>query len=333
MKAKTQRNLLLSIILSLTFLFIIFGFSDIKVTINAIKNVSFLWFCLAALSAFAVWMFEALTMKIFSVVTTKKMSYLYLLKITLIGSFFSAITPLSTGGQPAQIAYMTKNNIEGGKATAIVISRFIAYQIALTLFGLLGLLFAYPFVSKNVSNWAFLVFIGFIVNSGVLILAFLMSLKKKVAVFLVKIIIKPLGWLRIIKKPKKVENKMLEEAHYFNNHMKKMLSRPLSFILAFLSSSMRLLAFISVPYFVILSLGLNYNFFEIIATQLVLFIIFSMAPTPGASGASEAGYMLFFSNYFGNKITAGLLIWRFLTYYVNLIIGGILTFVETKRSI
>lgn len=72
-----------------------------------------------------------------------------------------------------------------------------------------------------------------------------------------------------------------------------MLSHPLSFILAFISSSLRLLAFISVPYSVILSLGLNYGFFEIVATQLVLFIIFSMAPTPGASGASEAGYMIF----------------------------------------
>ncbi|MEA2067403.1 MAG: lysylphosphatidylglycerol synthase transmembrane domain-containing protein [Thermotogota bacterium] len=207
MKTKTLRNLLLSVILSLIFLFVIFGFSDIKVTIQAIKDVSFLWFCLAALAAFAVWMFEALTMKVFAVVSAKKISYLYLLKITLIGSFFSAITPFSTGGQPAQIAFMSKNDLEGGKATAIVVSRFIAYQIALTFFGLLGVLMAYPFVSKNVSNWAFLVFIGFTINSGVLILALLLSLKKKMAEFLVKALIIPLSWLRIIKNPKKQNTK------------------------------------------------------------------------------------------------------------------------------
>ncbi|MFO7881985.1 MAG: lysylphosphatidylglycerol synthase transmembrane domain-containing protein [Kosmotogaceae bacterium] len=333
MKTKTVRNLLLSIILSVVFLFIIFGFSDLQVTFEAIKNVSFFWFFVAVLSAFAVWLFEALTLKIFSTNFSKKIDYLYLLKITLIGSFFSAITPLSTGGQPAQIAFMSKNDVEGGKATAIVVSRFIAYQIALTFFGLMGIFFAYPFVSRNVSNWAFLFFIGFAVNSGVLILALLFSLKRKMAEFIVKIIIKPLSWIKIIKNPKKLEQKVLKEAHFFNIHMKKMLSNPLSLILGFMSSSLRLFSFISVPYFVILSLGLNYGFFEIIATQLVLFLIFSMAPTPGASGASEVGYMVFFSNYFGNKITAGLLIWRFLTYYVNLIIGGILTSIETKRSI
>ena len=55
-------------------------------------------------------------------------------------------------------------------------------------------------------------------------------------------------------------------------------------------------------------------------------------PTPGASGVAEGGYGLLFSQLVNNHdITMLTLSWRFLTVYVGVIIGILITYKEILK--
>ncbi len=53
-------------------------------------------------------------------------------------------------------------------------------------------------------------------------------------------------------------------------------------------------------------------------------IISSFVPIPGATGGIEFGFIQFFGNFItGSKLSALMIVWRFVTYYFILIIGAI----------
>ena len=53
-------------------------------------------------------------------------------------------------------------------------------------------------------------------------------------------------------------------------------------------------------------------------------MITAFIPVPGASGGSEGTYALLFSYLMGNILSSSsMLIWRFTTYYLVLIIGAL----------
>ena len=57
----------------------------------------------------------------------------------------------------------------------------------------------------------------------------------------------------------------------------------------------------------------------------------SFVPIPGASGGIEYGFTQFFGNFIGLEyISAVLLIWRTITYYLGMIIGALLFNLEKK---
>ena len=54
----------------------------------------------------------------------------------------------------------------------------------------------------------------------------------------------------------------------------------------------------------------------------LLFVSASYTPLPGASGAQEGGFLLYFRDIFKDgTIGLALLIWRFFTFYLYLIVG------------
>jgi len=90
--------------------------------------------------------------------------------------------------------------------------------------------------------------------------------------------------------------------------------------------------FYLIPFFVFKSFDLNINIgiFEVIVCSSFTLLIGNFVPIPGGSGGIEFGFMQFFSSFVSNSILASaLIIWRFITYYLGIIVGGIsLSFFE-----
>ena len=63
--------------------------------------------------------------------------------------------------------------------------------------------------------------------------------------------------------------------------------------------------------------------------SFLLFVSASYTPLPGASGAQEGGFLLYFRGIFtGGTVGLALLAWRFFTYYLFLITGVIVVLNE-----
>jgi len=90
------------------------------------------------------------------------------------------------------------------------------------------------------------------------------------------------------------------------------------------------------PYFVILALAKTTTSatpLKSICASAYVLIMGSFVPIPGASGGIEFGYLKFFGNFIeGSLLKASLLIWRTISYYLPMLIGGLLFNINIKRG-
>jgi len=71
----------------------------------------------------------------------------------------------------------------------------------------------------------------------------------------------------------------------------------------------------------------------LLTVAFLLFVSASYTPLPGASGAQEGGFMVFFGSMFTQgTIGLALLVWRFFTYYLFLIVGAVLSIAGSIRD-
>ena len=90
-------------------------------------------------------------------------------------------------------------------------------------------------------------------------------------------------------------------------------------------NTLSLLCFYIVPFFVFRALGnCDVTIIASIILSAYTFLIGSFVPIPGGTGGLEYGFMTFFKVYAtGGLLSSAMLVWRLLTYYLGMIIGGI----------
>ncbi len=66
------------------------------------------------------------------------------IRYSFIGFFYSCITPSASGGQPAQIYYMSKDGLDVSVSTLVLMIVTITYKAVLVLVGFVVLLFMGP---------------------------------------------------------------------------------------------------------------------------------------------------------------------------------------------
>ena len=59
---------------------------------------------------------------------------------------------------------------------------------------------------------------------------------------------------------------------------------------------------------------------------------YAFVPLPGASIATEGGFYALFTVYFGDSRLAAMLIWRFLTYYLTIVLGLAAVLIDGFRA-
>ena len=86
------------------------------------------------------------------------------LRIPIIQALFNAITPMSTGGQPSQLAAMIQMGMEGGRSTSILLMKFIIYQIVVLFAYVFTIIFGFHMVMTKFAGLAIFIAIGFLIH-------------------------------------------------------------------------------------------------------------------------------------------------------------------------
>ena len=263
--------------------------------------------------------------------STKRSRPFLCYKMNAIGRYYDCITPMSTGGQPFQVFYLNKHGVDAGTAISIPIARYVIFQIAWTIIGLFATVYStICFGETNLVSVAS--YVGFALNLLMIVGVWALSVGK-IGKILVAKGLKLLSKMHIVKSYEKVYDKVMDTVGGFQSTMKtytKGFGRLLIFVL---SNMLQLIIQYSIPFFIFLLLGGNPTM-DIFVTIWVYAILVDLAsgfvPLPGGTGMSEVAFTLVLTPIFPEgTVFWGLLIWRFMNYYIYLI-QGLFTLIYDK---
>lgn len=321
-----KKNSILLLIITLLILFLVLkdDFNDI---INVLLNVDIKYIIFSIIAMFVYLIFRSLSK--FSIVReySKSLKFITIFKQTLITQFLNGITPFSTGGQPMEIYMLKKSNLSLAKSTNVVLLTSLVYQIALVLYGVFAIVMNYkysffdsiPFVRK-------LVVLGFSINTIVCIAICVICFSNKTSTFIANICIKIGKKLKIIKDDSDFVERMNNKIYDFQQSGKLFITNKKLFIKMFIYEVIALTIFYSIPLFLIKGLKIesSIGLLTVLTSSAYVLLIGSFVPIPGGSGGIEFGFIKFFGTFISNSnLSALLLIWRFVTYYLGIVIGGI----------
>ncbi len=326
---KNKKNfILLSLLIAIT-IYVFQKQVELKSIIDIFKTIqlSYLYIGLGCMIVF--WIFEAYMIDSLVKKISGKRQLWTSIKMTIIGQYYSFITPFASGGQPAQLYIMQKENISASKGTVVLASKFIIFQVTVTVYSLVLALVQLKTLMITSTQVSTFVFIGLTINTVGLTCLMLIALNPEKLKRIAHKIIHCLTTVKLIKgemdKDEKID-RFIEEYLEGVNQLKEDLTLT---IYMFGLSIIQLTAFFSITFFVYKALGLTgTSAFRIISLQSMLYMAVSFVPIPGTVGASEAGFALLLGSVFhGNFLAAGLLLWRTITYYFGLLFSGVFSLI------
>lgn len=327
---KKKANYLFIILMIVATLAIMFSSENLKDLPQLLLKTNIVYLLLATSMMLGDWLFDGLILNLITRTVHGNISYFKSLKIAIIGQYYSAITPFSTGGQPVQVYLMSKDSISVTKGSLILFNKFIIYQIAVTLYSLVMFILKLSFILNDAKGAVPFVIIGFVMNLGVLAGIVLLFYKEEWIKPIVLYVLKFLNKVGIIKDMDKYVGKLDQSMLEYTQSVEKIKENKKSSLLLLILTIVQLTFYFSITYFVYLALGLSgETFIDIIAVQSLVYMAASYIPTPGTAGASEGGYYLLFKPLFTkNLIMYALLLWRTISYYLRVLVTGFVTLVD-----
>ena len=329
----------LNIILLVIVAFIVIFFSlkdDFNGAMNYFKNINYLWILVAVLFMLANIFFQSLSQYRFLKEVDPNYKFSSCFRLMCMAMFFNAITPFSSGGQPFEMYLLSKEGIKVSDSLNALIQNFITYQFGLIFTGTVVIVINAIFkVLPDTLLLKKIVLIGYFVNVIVMGLIIFFSRAKKVNTKLFSKLIKFIFHFKFIKNREEKEAKFLQYLDDFYNSTAIMKNNKKNTILSFIFNLISLCFLYLIPVFVFYALG-NYDltFENSFVASAFTFLIGSFVPIPGATGGLEYGFVDFFKVFISNAtlLSAGMLLWRLITYYFSMFIGGIILMTYRRKD-
>ena len=293
------------------------------------------WMLLCAAAMIGFWLLQTLVYHMAAKVVDVRIPLHRSLKVMMFGEYYSAVTPFASGGQPMQLGYYRRYGVSAAKGTSILALRYIGYLTAICLCFLVAFAAQGQRILAEHPVVFWLTALGFAVNLvSVLLVALLLfrrSMVERAGAWVIGLLCK-LPWFK--NRREQWLEKFARGADEFAQAAECIRQKPALCLALLLTSLLSVASQFSVAYFVYRSVGLDAaGYFELFSMQIYLYLAVSFVPTPGATGASEGGFYLFFAMLFPQSLLfSAMLLWRLFTYYSNLLIGAVLVVWDELRA-
>ena len=334
MKGRDKKNhtvklpVIISVAISIAIIILILYFTIDANTIQTLRNtkIKYEFFALAVLLNIIFWVLWGARLKVIANKLDKNININLKesTKIVITNMFLANITPSIAGGEPVRIYLLNKKGMSIGSATATVIGeRLIDAMFVLILVPISFLIF------RNVADIGFLntaLLIGvFVFVLFLIIFLYAISKPEKTKKFLI--------WLnkkiRRFSKKKESEISVIKRINREVNNFHKGIilfkgeGRNTLIKAGILTAICWSVGFM-IPSMLLIGLGLPPYFIESYAAQVLLLVIVMMPTTPGSSGVAELGAVGLYGVLIGsNLIGVFVLLFRLITYHMNLIVGTV----------
>ncbi len=324
-KKTTFINILLFVVGIVLTLWLIFKNQDLYEIYNNIKNANWIFWIFGVVLVVVFILTEAHIIKELLANLGYKVPMRKTALYSFVGYFFSCITPSASGGQPAQLIFMKRNNIPASVSTLVLLLVTLAYKGALIVYGLIFVLCPRQiYHNEALLPWVYLgIILNVIVVIFMLILAFSSRAAEKIVMFFSRMLVKITKSDKLAAYHERLGRTMenySQLSQYMKGH-KKLLLRV--FLITF---AQRGLLFI-ITYFVCLSFGLyRSNPIDILMIQSGIYVAVDMLPLPGGMGISEHLFLIGFREIASSRLLVPIMVVsRGLSYYTQLIISAIFT--------
>lgn len=294
--------------------------------IHAFEEARISWIAVMGIVMFSYYLFDALSLWYFGLAYKKDYSFKQSFINAISGTFFNGITPFASDGQFAQVYIFNKQGIPPTNSASILLMCFICYQSVLVLYTGIVLLFKYQYFVEDQPAVFSLAILGFLINFVVILGLFGGAKSKKLQNFLTHNVLRFLSKIHIVKDYESTCVKIEQYLADFREQLNFLQRNKPVLVKSCLCNFMKLTIIYSMPFFAAKALNLNVSwnqFFDFLGLCSFIYLINAFLPIPGASGGSEGVYVLLFSFLGTVGTSSSLFLWRFMSYYMGLIIGGL----------
>ena len=327
---KLIRNFIVFVGLIFLTLWVILKDQSITDILDVLDNVKMQYVIIGIVCMAVYLILEGVNMRRTLKALGEKVTFMQSIKYSLIGFFFSSITPAASGGQPMQIYYMHKDKISVANSTLALLINLTSMQITTIALAIFSLIVNYKFMN-NVLIVLFIV--GITLNATALGLLLIGILSRRLSKGLIKIAIKFMKVFRVKNRFSK-EKKILRELKMYQASAKYVKSNRKLMLKIFVTTIIQFSIYYSIAYWTYRSLGFTgSNIFELTTMQSVLFATVSGIPSPGAVGVSEGAFIEIFRNiYPTHMIKSATLLHRGINFYLFVLISGIVVIINDIKS-
>lgn len=287
-----------------------------------------IWYLLLILLTYVVYfVIEAYLLYLLINKINNTYSYRQTLELNLMTKFFNGITPFSLGGQPLQVYELSKSKVRVTEALLVVVENFIVLQISMTIMSVISLVVCLSNgLVPNKFLWM-LTIIGIFITLISLFMAIFMCVKINYAKKVGKWFIKVLNKIHIIKNKDESYLLWTNKCDEYHTCFKILLKNKMFIIKCVLLNIIYMTIFCMLPFFTFkaLNIDVNINMFYSIVLSCFSYLSASFIPIPGATVGMEYAFINYFKMIVVNSIVMpGVLLWRLVSYYIPMILGGIL---------
>ena len=323
-----------TIILLLTiFLFYYLLKDNFIESMKLLKNANYIYIILAFIVFGLYIIVEAYLLYILIKKQNKKYTYKMALNLNIMTKFFNGVTPFSLGGQPLQIYRLNKEGVSVTKSILILVENFIILQITMVIMCILFLIIGFTF---NIMPNGFILYItilGVLITIITLLIAMFSCLKTNIA--------KKVGYffidkLKFIKDKEDKKEKWSSKCTEYSLGYKELIKDKKFIIKCIILNFAYMAIYFMVPFFAFKALhsDMNINFIYSLIFGAFIYVSSCFVPIPGASVGAEYSFIHYFEIIVKEAfIIPGLLLWRFITYYIPMITGGIMFNIIDSKNV
>lgn len=290
---------------------------------NIIAKLRVGWVIATLAAVIASWLLEGFVLHIIVKHIWKDWDYSKSYNIGMVGVLYSAITPSATGGQPMQIITMHNMGMDTGVACSAIAIKTLTYQIVMVLYAVIMVIAKLKYFQVNVNNFAWLTVVGIFGNVIFIAVVFMFMVSKKITDRILRFFLHIANKMKLCRNPDERYEQIHSQLALFHNASKRMGKSGKLYLIVMAFTTLQITLTSLIPYFIYRSFGLRGAKISImIAAQVFVAMISSFVPLPGSTGGAEGCFYIFFGPYFKSGIWPAIIVWRFVTYYLNILVGA-----------
>lgn len=337
MKFSSRSLFAISLLFSFSVIAIIFATTFTPETIKYILSFNVFFLLLAIgfrLLALILW---GVRIKLLSLSLGYRVALPYAVNMVLAGLLAGTITPGQAGGEPVRVHELYRTGVKVGDASAVVIMERVLDGVVLTLMGVVLMTMTESVWSTFDITLQILIIVAWVFLLSVLLIPFLAI---RYPVRMKSLIIRLISWITCrLSRTRFSSSSICDRAdtemdNFFTSITRFTGAARWGLVAGGLATALFWITEFMVASVILMGLGLDPYILLSFFFQIIIAIVMMIPLTPGSSGITELSTSSLYSLIVPSAMLGiFVLLWRFVTFYLNIILGAISGFLIFHREI